>query len=180
MSTKEFPLVPKKVPYIATEYRSIQTKVPVPESIELLKRLRALEPRSMSGQPPLVWDHGEDFTVCDPYGNRWVDFSSGVLVTASGHGRKEIIDEIQDMAGRGLYHSYCFPTEIRLRLVEEISGMLPPPLNRVFLLTTGSEATECCIKLAMTNGLRVGGVKKNVVVTFDNAFHGRTLGAQKD
>ena len=82
------------------------------------------------------------------------------------------------MAGGGLYHAYCFPTEIRLRLVEELTAWLPPPLERVFLLTTGAEACECCIKLAMTRGQAIGGKSKSVFVTFENAFHGRTMGAQ--
>ncbi|MCY3021244.1 MAG: aspartate aminotransferase family protein, partial [Planctomycetota bacterium] len=85
---------------------------------------------------------------------------------------------IQDMAGRGLYHAYCFPTDIRLQLVEELISWLVAPLARVFLLTTGSEACECAIKLAMTRGLALGGKRKRVFVTFDNAFHGRTMGSQ--
>jgi 4-aminobutyrate aminotransferase-like enzyme len=178
MATKEFPLVPRQVPEVNTRFRTIQTAIPVPQSVETLRRLRLIEPRSMGGQPPVIWDHGDNFVVCDPYGNRWLDFSSGVLVTSSGHGRREIVKAIQDHAGQGLYHAYCFPTEIRLKLVEEITGMLPAPLRRVFLLTTGSEATECCIKLARTYGLKIGGKKKNILVTFDNGFHGRTMGAQ--
>jgi 4-aminobutyrate aminotransferase-like enzyme len=178
MATKEFSLVPQEVPEVETNYRRIKTKIPVPESIQLLEELRSLEPKSMGGQPPVIWDHGENFTVCDKYGNRWLDFSSGVLVTSAGHGRKEIVDAIREMAGSGLYHAYGFPTEVRLELVRELTALLPAPLARVFLLTTGSEATECCIKLAKTRGLQLGGERKNVFVTFDNAFHGRTLGAQ--
>ncbi len=178
MATKEFPLVPEEVPTVETSYRNICTAIPVPQSIEILQRLRDLEPRSMGGQPPIIWDHGEGFCVYDPYGNKWLDFSSGVLVTVSGHGRREIIEAIQRMAGQGLYHAYCFPTEIRLKLVEKVTGMLPAPLRRVFLLTTGSEATECCIKLARTHALSVGGGSKTVLVTFENSFHGRTMGAQ--
>lgn len=178
MASKEFPLVPASVPSVDTKYRKIATQIPVPESIPLLKRLREIEPRSMGGQPPVIWDHGSDVTVSDRYGNRWLDFSSGVLVTSCGHGRPEILSAIRDMADQGLYHAYCFPTEVRLKLVEEITRLLPAPLKRVFLLTTGSEATECCIKLARTYGLNVGGPDKSIFVTFDNAFHGRTLGAQ--
>ncbi|MBD3287620.1 aminotransferase class III-fold pyridoxal phosphate-dependent enzyme, partial [candidate division KSB1 bacterium] len=48
----------------------------------------------------------------------------------------------------------------------------------VFLLTTGSEATENTIKLARTYGIRNGGRKKHIIVSFQNAFHGRTFGAQ--
>lgn len=178
MATKEFPLVPENVPAVSTKYRTIKTQIPVPESIPLLEKLRKYEPRSMGGQPPVIWAGGEGFTVRDAWGNRWLDFSAGVLVTASGHGRPEIVKAIQDMAGQGLYHAYCFPTEIRIKLVEALSKLLPAPLKRVFLLTTGAEATECCIKLARTRGQQIGGNKKSVMVTFHNAFHGRSMGSQ--
>ena len=178
MATKEFPLIPQQVEPVDTKYRKICTQIPVPESIDMLKRLRELEPRSMGGQPPVIWDHGDGVSVCDAYGNEWLDFSSGVLVTACGHGRAEIVQAIQEMASRGLYHAYCFATDVRLRLIEELTSMLPTPLKRVFLLTTGSEATECCIKLARTYGMQTGGKKKNILVTFENAFHGRTMAAQ--
>ena len=178
MATKEFPLIPEKVPHVQTKYRTIRTEIPVPASVPLLEKLRALEPRSMGGQPPVIWHHGEGSTVHDAYGNRWLDFSSGVLVTACGHGHPEIVRAIQNMAGQGLYHAYCFPTDVRLQLVEELTRWLPSPLARIFLLTTGSEACECAIKLALTRGLALGGKKKSVFVTFDNAFHGRTMGSQ--
>ncbi len=178
MATQEFPLEPQTVETVHTKHRTIQTQIPVPESIPLLRRLRDLEPRSMGGQPPILWCGGEDCTVRDPYGNCWLDFSSGVLVTSTGHGRPEIVQAIQAMAEQGLYHAYGFPTEIRVRLIEELTSWLPAPLARVFLLTTGSEATECCIKLARTQAARTVGPKKNVIVTFENAFHGRSMGAQ--
>ncbi|MCK4515312.1 MAG: aminotransferase class III-fold pyridoxal phosphate-dependent enzyme, partial [Spirochaetaceae bacterium] len=146
MATKEFPLLPQQVEPVNTKYRTICTPIPVPESIALLERLRNAEPRSMGGQPPVVWDHGDDVTISDAYGNTWLDFSAGVLVTASGHGRPEIVEAITAMAGKGMYHAYCFPTEVRVQLVEKLTGLLPAPLKRVFLLTTGSEATEVCIK----------------------------------
>jgi len=178
VATEEFPLVPESAAPIKTKYRTICTQIPVPASIKLLEKLRELEPRSMGGLPPIIWDHGEDCTILDPYGNKWLDFSSGVLVTSSGHGRPEIVKAIQEMAGGGMYHAYCFPTEIRVKLIEKLTSILPAPLKRVFLLTTGSEAAECCIKLARTRGLQVGGAQKNVLVTFENAFHGRTMGSQ--
>ena len=178
MATKEFPLIPEKVPQVETKYRTIRTEIPVPASVPLLEKLRAMEPRSMGGQPPVIWDHGEGCSICDAYGNRWLDFSSGVLVTACGHGHPEIVQAIRNMAGQGLYHAYCFPTEARLQLVEELTRWLPAPLARIFLLTTGAEACECAIKLALTRGLALGGKKKSVFVTFDNGFHGRTMGAQ--
>ena len=178
MATKEFPLVPRDVDLIETKYRRIRTAIPVPESIPILERLRAAEPRSMGGQPAILWHSGEGCLIRDPYGNQWIDFSSGVLVTGAGHGHPRIVKAIQDTAGDGLYHAYCFPTEIRARLSAKIQSLLPKPLSRVFLLTTGSEAVECAIKLARTQGLQIGGESKRVFVTFENAFHGRTMGSQ--
>src|SRR5512135_2265952 len=104
MATKEFPLRPEKVEPVSTRYRKIRTAIPVPESIPLLERLRESEPRSMGGQPPILWHHGQGATVSDRYGNTWIDFSSGVLVTAVGHGRPEVVEAIREMAGQGMYH----------------------------------------------------------------------------
>lgn len=178
MATREFPLVPRDVEPVETAYRRIHTAIPVPESVPILKQLRAAEPRSMGGQPPILWDGGEGCLIRDPYGNQWIDFSSGVLVTAAGHGHPKIVKAIQDAAAGGMYHAYCFPTEIRAHLTSKIQSLLPAPLARVFLLTTGAEATECAIKLARTRGLQIGGESKKIFVTFENAFHGRTMGSQ--
>ncbi len=177
MATKEFPLIPKNVEHVETKNRRIKTPIPVPESIPILEQLRAAEPRSMGGQPPVLWDKGEGCLIRDRFGNQWIDFSSGVLVTAIGHGHPRIIKAIQETAD-GLYHAYCFPTEIRTKLTTTIQKLLPKPLSRVFLVTTGAESTECAIKLAKTHGRKVGGPAKRVFVTFDNCFHGRTMGSQ--
>ena len=176
---REFPLTPKKVPHVETPFRRIQTDLPVPESIPILETLHRCEPVAMRGQPPVVWDRALGFQVYDKYGNCWIDWSSGVLVANAGHGREEIREAIAQQAAHGLLHNYCFPSEIRARLVERLAGLLPEPLKRVFLLTTGSETVECAIKLCRTHGVKVGGRRKNVIVSFDNAFHGRTLGSQQ-
>jgi 4-aminobutyrate aminotransferase-like enzyme len=55
----------------------------------------------------------------------------------------------------------------------------PPGLGKVFLLTTGSEATECALKLARAHGIRKGGKRKITLVGAERGFHGRTLGAQQ-
>ncbi|MBI1317443.1 MAG: aminotransferase class III-fold pyridoxal phosphate-dependent enzyme [Candidatus Hydrogenedens sp.] len=177
MASKEFPLEPVTVPLVDTPNRKIRTAIPAPESVDTLRRMRACEPRSMGGQPPVLWDRAEGVHVHDAWGNQWLDFSSGVLVANSGHGRREIVEAINEAAGR-LYHAYCFPTALRLELEEAIAAFAPAPLNKVFLLTTGSEATEACLKLARTRGMALGGPEKSVFVTFTHAFHGRTMGAQ--
>jgi 4-aminobutyrate aminotransferase/diaminobutyrate-pyruvate transaminase/4-aminobutyrate aminotransferase/(S)-3-amino-2-methylpropionate transaminase len=155
------------------------TDFPVPESLPLLEKLRTYEPRAMQGQPPVVWDRAEGFQVWDPYGNCWIDWSSGVLITNAGHGRKEIVEAIKQQADSKLLANYCFPSEIRTRLVERLATILPEPLKKVFLLTTGSEAVECAIKLCRTHGVKVGGRSKHVIISFEKSFHGRTLGSQQ-
>jgi 4-aminobutyrate aminotransferase-like enzyme len=53
----------------------------------------------MRGMPPIVWDHAEDVSVFDNFGNQWLDWSSGVLVTNSGHSSPEICDAIRAQVG---------------------------------------------------------------------------------
>jgi len=176
---KEYSLVPRAVPRIDTPFRKIVTDLPVPESLPILERLHACEPIAMRGQPPIVWHRAEGFQVFDAWGNQWIDWSSGVLIANAGHGRQEIVDAITAQASGHLLTNYCFPSEIRARLVEKLVSILPEPLKKVFLLTTGSEAVETAIKLCRTHGVKSGGRSKNVIVSFDKSFHGRTLGAQQ-
>jgi 4-aminobutyrate aminotransferase/(S)-3-amino-2-methylpropionate transaminase len=176
---KEFSIIPRQVPVVQTRHRRIATPIPHPDSIPTLQKLRQFEPQSMCGQPPLVWDRAEDIYVYDKYGNQWIDWTSGVLVTNCGHGAPEVRQAIIDQANSGLLHNFIFPSEERAELAEALVRVAPQGLEKVFLLTTGSEATECAIKLARANGIRRGGTKKITIVGAERGFHGRTLGAQQ-
>ena len=158
---KEFSLTPKTVAPVQSRYRRIATPVPHPDSVATLEKLRQFEPQSLRGQPPIVWERAEDISVYDKYGNRWLDWSSGVLVTNEGHGAAEIRAAILQQVNSGLLHNYCFPSEERAELAECLANLAPEGLKKVFLLTTGSEATECALKLARAHGIKVGGQKKN-------------------
>jgi 4-aminobutyrate aminotransferase/diaminobutyrate-pyruvate transaminase/4-aminobutyrate aminotransferase/(S)-3-amino-2-methylpropionate transaminase len=175
---KAFSLEPREVRQVHTNFRRIITPIPAPGSVEVLQTLHRFEPVSMTGQPPLVWEKAEGCQVYDGYGNMWLDWSSGVLVTNAGHGAKEVKDAILNQVEKGLLHNYCFPSAERAVLVQYLAEISPEPLKKVFLLTTGSEATECAVKLSRTHGRRVGGEKKIAIISFEGAFHGRTLGAQ--
>jgi 4-aminobutyrate aminotransferase / (S)-3-amino-2-methylpropionate transaminase / 5-aminovalerate transaminase len=176
---KEFSTVPRQVKRIETKYRRILTPLPHPDSLATLEQLRKYEPQSMRGQPPLVWDKAEDIFVYDKFGNRWLDWSSGVLVTNSGHGAPEVCEAVVQQVKSGLLHNYCFASEERAELVQLLAGFAPEGLKKVFLLTTGSEAVECAIKLARAHGIRAGGPEKIGIVGFERGFHGRTLGSQQ-
>ncbi|HTL55439.1 MAG TPA: aspartate aminotransferase family protein [Candidatus Limnocylindrales bacterium] len=175
----EFSVEPRAVPELKTKYRRICSALPHPDSLSVLQKLREYEPQSMRGQPPLVWHRAEGVSVYDRYGNQWLDWSSGVLVTNCGHAAPELRAAIVEQINRPLLHNYVFPSEERAELVAELAKLAPPELKKVFLLTTGSEATECAIKLARAHGLRVGGPKKIAIIGAERGFHGRTLGAQQ-
>ena len=172
-------LEPRDVPKVDSEYRRIKTKIPVPESIPILERLSKSEPRSMHGQPPVIWHKAEGINVYDRWGNMWMDWSCGVLVTNAGHGAKQICDNLRELVDRPLLATYVFPHELRADLTERLQKLAPKKADyRVFVMSTGSEATENAIKLARTYGVKKGGKRKHVIIGYDGGFHGRTLGAQ--
>ncbi len=176
---QEFDITPRNVPHLQTKYRRIASPVPHPDSVPVLEKLRRFEPLSMRGQPPLVWDRAEDIFVYDNYGNRWIDFSSGVLVANAGHAAPEVREAILEQVNRPLLHNYVFPSAERARLAEYLVGLAPAELGKVFFLTTGSEAVECALKLARAHGLKKGGPRKITIVGAERGFHGRTLGSQQ-
>ena len=178
MADRTYELTPRPVPRVETAHRRIVTDFPVPESIPLLEALRRDEPRCMEGQPPVVWDKGDRFQVYDRWGNKWLDFSSGVVAINAGHGRQPIIDAIVRQARSGLLNHYCFPGEPRAALAHRLVELAPASLDKAFILSTGSEATECAVKLSRAHALGRGQANKRWMVSFRYAFHGRTLGAQ--
>ena len=176
---KEFPLVSAEVKPVSTKYRKLSGAIPNDKTIKEIEKLREAESRSMRGQPPVIWDRAEGVSIYDAYGNMWLDFSSGVLLTNAGHGHKKIVDAIISQASKALLTTYCFPNEPRVKLTQKLVLLAPEGLNKVFLLSTGSETAECALKLMRTYGRKTGGDEKSVIVSFENAFHGRTMGAQQ-
>ena len=163
---------------IETKYRRIISEIPHPDSVPIIEELGRIEPRSMSGFPPVVWDRAEGFSVCDAYGNKWIDFTASVVLANAGHANPRIERAIREQLDAKLWHCYCNPSGIRLRAVKALQAILPPYLDKVFLLSTGSEATEAAIKLMRLFG-RSRSPEKYHIVSFDNSFHGRTMGAQR-
>jgi 4-aminobutyrate aminotransferase / (S)-3-amino-2-methylpropionate transaminase / 5-aminovalerate transaminase len=177
--TYPFSLEPVTVPALETAHRRVRTPLPVPESLPILRTLLRFEPRSMAvDQLPVVWDRAEGYQVFDPYGNHWIDFSSGIFVANVGHGHADVVGAIRAMLDRPLLHNYYFPSEIRAAFVEKLVTLGPAHLDCVFLLTTGSESTECAIKLMRLHGQRAH-AKKVGIVSLTLAFHGKTMGSQQ-
>lgn len=178
MALPEFSLEPRNVAKVETPYRIIKTRIPVPESVSFLKKLWSSEPRSMHCEPPIIWRKAEGLHVFDPYGNKWLDWSCGVLVTGAGHCHPKIIKALKDyLDSGGPLHTYLFANEPRAALVEKLLSLVPKELDRVFLMTTGSEAVEAALKVARTAGIRRN-PKKRHVISFEGSFHGRTYASQ--
>jgi len=175
---EKYNLEPVEVPLVKTKYRTIGTKLPVPESLPIFQMLMESEPQSMRGQPPVVWYKAEGFQVYDHWGNKWLDFSSGVLVANVGHGRQEIKNAIREMLDQGLLTTFAFVHEKRAELCEVLRNLSPDPANSLTaLFSGGSEAVEYAIKLARTYALEKYGPRRKYLVSFNNAFHGGTLGS---
>jgi len=174
-----YSLIPQEVPNVHTAHRTIATPLPVPQSLPIFEKLRESEPVSMLGMPPVIWDKAENFTIYDKWGNRWIDWSSCVLVANSGHGRESLKQALKAQIDQGLLASYVFVHEKRAELTKALQSLSPDPKSyKVFLLSTGSEAVENAIKLAKTYSLKKHGIHKKYIISFNNAFHGRTLGSQ--
>lgn len=179
MSYIPFPKTPVEVPHVQTKHRTICTKIPCEESLELFRDMEKYETYSNSGLPLVIWDHTEDgYKVCDPYGNKWIDFSSSILINNCGHGNPEMIAAIEKTIHKPLLSAYLFCTQERVEAAKELMSVCPIPDAKVFMLSSGSEATDAAFKMMRTYGKKVGGPKKKIVITFEDSFHGRTLGAQ--
>src|SRR3984957_11855567 len=152
MKSSLFSLEPRSVPKIKSKFRRITTDLPAPGSLPILNRLRENEPRSMFCQPPVLWDQAKNFQVFDAFGNIWLDWTSGVLVANVGHANPKVKQAIVDAVQKDLLHTFVFPNASREALVRKLIAKAPPPLDKVYLFTTGSETTECALKLARTYG----------------------------
>lgn len=179
MNGVSFTMEARETKNIDTKHRRICTPIPVPESFPLLEDMAKYEPISNTGQPLIVWDHTEDgYKICDPYGNKFIDFSSAVMITNAGHGNPAIVEAIRKTIEKPLLASYLHPTAERVEAAKELVSICPIPDSKVFLLSAGTEAVECAFKLARTYGKLKGGPDKKAIVSFEGAFHGRTLASQ--
>ncbi len=131
----------------------------------------------MHGQLPLVWDRAEDFSVSDPAGNRFIDFTSTIFVANVGHSNPRVVSAIREVIDRPLQSCYAYGCELRAHYLERLVGFAGAPFEKAFLLSAGTEATEAALKLMRMYGQRQGKRRRGIVCMEGN-WHGRTLGAQ--
>ena len=171
-------LEPVDVPKVETKNRRIVTSQPPPQAIPILKELTKYEPISMTwDQYPVLWDRAEGYSVYDAWGNRWIDFTSGIFVANVGHAHPKVIAALREKIDGKMIHSYYFPSAVRAKLTRLLVEAAPKGIEKAFLLSTGAEATECALKLTRIRGRALSPTKLKMIC-WTNAFHGKTMGAQ--
>ena len=131
----------------------------------------ALFPTYVRAEPVFV--RGEGAWLETESGERYLDLAAGIAVHALGHGHPHLVEALQ-RASQGVWHLsnlYRIPDQDRLadRLCEATFA------DRVFMTNSGAEALECCFKAARRWHYNRGDAERTEILTFEGAFHGRTL-----
>jgi acetylornithine/N-succinyldiaminopimelate aminotransferase len=121
----------------------------------------------------VAFERGEGVRVYTPEGEEYLDFGAGVAVTSCGHAHPHLVAALTEQAGK-IWHTsnlYQMPGQEKLarRLVEASFA------DTVFFTNSGAEALECAIKMARKYHAHHGHPEKYRLITFEGAFHGRTL-----
>ncbi|TCP34813.1 aspartate aminotransferase family protein [Sphingomonas sp. BK235] len=118
---------------------------------------------------------GEGVYLFGEDGERYLDFASGIAVNALGHGHPKLVKAIADQAATLMHTSNLYGSpqgeHLAQRLVDHTFA------DTVFFTNSGAEAVECAIKTARRYHYANGNPQRHDLITFDTAFHGRTLGA---
>jgi acetylornithine/N-succinyldiaminopimelate aminotransferase len=125
------------------------------------------------GTPPIALDHGSGVRVWDTDGRDYLDFVGGIAVSSLGHAHPSIIAAVTDQVSRLAHTSNLAMHEPGIRLAERLVQLLDLPA-RVFFANSGAEANECALKMARLHGRAQG---RTEIVSCNNSFHGRTMGA---
>ena len=123
---------------------------------------------------PLVVARGKGCHIYDPEGRRYLDFISGIGVNALGHAHPRILKVIREQAGLLIHSSNLYYNQFQGPLAKrlaEISG-----LQRTFFANSGTEAMEAALKMVRAHGRSIH-PEKIEIISLENSFHGRTLGA---
>lgn len=117
---------------------------------------------------------GEGCYLFGEQGERYLDFASGIAVNALGHGHPKLVQAIADQAATLMHVSNLYGSpqgeHFAQRLVDASFA------DTVFFTNSGAEAVECAIKTARRYHFANGNPERHTLITFDTAFHGRTLG----
>lgn len=152
----------------------LKTELPGPIAREILKGSDGCVSPSYTRDHPLVADRASGLWITDPDGNEFLDMSSGIAVTSTGHCHPRVVAAITEQASRLIHMSgtdFYYPAQAKL--AARLTKMQPVTGDkcRVYFGNSGAEANEAALKLA-----RYYTGRKNFIAFLDS-FHGRTMGA---
>ncbi len=140
---------------------------------EAIKGLTHQHIMNTYGRFPVALDHGEGATLYDPEGRAYIDFTSGIGVTALGYGNPLWAEAVAYQAKKLNHVSNLFYTEPPARLAEVLCRRTGA--SAVFFANGGGEANEGLIKLARKYSFDKYGQGRSTIITLQNSFHGRTI-----
>jgi 4-aminobutyrate aminotransferase/(S)-3-amino-2-methylpropionate transaminase len=154
----------------ATRVIEIRTEIPGPRSREILERERQAVAHPLIVHEPIVADRALGSTITDVDGNTFVDFVGGVGVANIGHNHPRVVEAIAEQVDRFLHTDYTVvPYEGYVELAERLGALAPITGDtRGAFFNAGAEAVENAVKLARLY------TKRQAVIAFEGAFHGRT------
>lgn len=125
--------------------------------------------------PPLALERGEGVRLFTDDGESYLDFVAGIAVTALGHSHPALVEVLQTQAAKLWHTSNMF----RVPAGEDLARKMCRDTfaDRVFFTNSGTEAVECALKAARKYHWANGAPERIEFVTFQGAFHGRSLGA---
>lgn len=151
----------------------IRTALPGPNAQKVLAGDQKYVSPSYTRGYPLVAKSGRGLMVTDVDGNEFFDFSAGIAVTSTGHCHPKVVAAIQKQAGELIHMSGTdFYYESLITMAERLSKIAPMRgPHRFHYANSGAEAIEGALKLARYH------TKRQQIIAFYGAFHGRTMGA---
>lgn len=121
---------------------------------------------------PVVVDHAVGSWIYGTDGEAYLDFTTGIGVTSTGHCHPKVVAAAREQVGKIIHAQYTTVMhQPLLQLTEKLGEVLPEGLDSVFYANSGSEAVEAAIRLA-----RMATARPNIIV-FQGGFHGRTVAA---
>ncbi len=149
----------------------LKTDIPGPNSRGMIEQRNKYVPRGVFNTVPAFIEKAKDALITDIDGNTFIDFASGLATVNVGHSRKEIIEALREQIEKYLHTCFhVFMYEPYVRLAEKLSEITPGNHpKKTLLVNSGAEASENAIKVSRYF------TKRKSVITFEHAFHGRTL-----
>jgi adenosylmethionine-8-amino-7-oxononanoate aminotransferase len=131
-----------------------------------------------SRQPRPFLDHGEGIYLYDESGKRYIDGSSGAMVSNIGHSNPRVLAKMKAQMDRATFgYRLHFRTRPSEDLAAKVAGLMPAGLDRVFFVSGGSEAVETAIKLARQYAVTQGQGSRWKVISRMPSYHGATMGS---